>query len=64
MRVWRVSGRLEGRQGDGLVVEGLVGEKGRGDRMVVVGTLFIGAVWVEFAGSHMAGCSRIFIFTK
>ena len=66
--IWRtrrwVVRRLVGRQGDGLVVEGLVGEKARGDRMVVVGTLFIGAVWVEITGSNMAECARIFVFTK
>ena len=51
IRVWRVDGRLEG-------------EEGRGDNIVAVGTFFIGAVWLEVAGSHMAESTRILIFTK
>ena len=51
VRVWRQRRRLEG-------------EEGRGDNIVAVGTFFIGAMWLEVAGSHMAESTRILIFTK
>ena len=43
---------------------GLEREEGRGDNIVAVGTFGIGAMWLEFAGSHMAESTRILIFTK
>ena len=43
---------------------GLEREEGKGDNIVAVGTFFIGAVWLEVAGSHMAESTRILIFTK
>ena len=49
--MWGMSGRMEGRQGDGRLVEKLV--RNIGEERVSVGAFFEMTLWVEATHSNM-----------